>query len=73
MILTVTVPDSRTFEAYYYGNGEVLHIEPIEIRPGDVWLRYTVAYDDSWYAEYQAARFQSGLYCADTFDEVTDR
>lgn len=63
MILTVTVPDQRTFDAYYYGGADEVQFEFVQVgvyRPPS--LRYTLVYSDSYLAQCQEARFASGLY-----------
>ena len=58
--LTVTVPDSRTFNAYWYGTGTVVDV--VQTAPSR-WLTYVVDYgDDAYRAQYQCDRFASGLY-----------
>lgn len=61
MILTVTVPDTATFAAYYYGGAdEVLMYAVPEALGGG--CRYVLAYSDDYRAQCQEARFASGLY-----------
>jgi hypothetical protein len=61
-ILTVTVPNRRTFDAYWYGVGTVLDV--IETAPSR-HLTFVVDYgDDGFRAQYQRDRFLSGLYHA---------
>jgi hypothetical protein len=70
-LLTVTVPDRRVFDSYWYGVGTVLDVvETISMRkPGT--LTYTVDYGaDRYRAQYQCDRFASGLYFG-RVDEVT--
>lgn len=62
MILTVTLPNTETFAAYYYGGADEVHMTQDEIRPGNVWQRYTLVYSDSYLARCQEGRFASGLY-----------
>lgn len=64
-LLTVNVPDIETFEAYDYGNGTVLDAVPYTLGSSS-GLEVTVRYEDDqkYYAEYQMARFHSGLYGA---------
>jgi len=66
-LLSVAVPDRRTFDAYWYGIGTIL--AEIETAPSR-WLSVTIDYgDDRYRAQYQADRFASGLYFA-TVQEV---
>lgn len=59
--LVVTVPDERTFNAYWYGYGCVVDIA----REDESSWQVTVDYGtDKYRADYQAGRFWSGLYFA---------
>lgn len=61
-ILTVPNIAPETFEAYYYGYGEVIAVEQGTVPNTST---YTVDYsDDEYRANYQAGRFASGLYFA---------
>ena len=67
MILTVTVPDQRTFDAYYYGKADEVHMVPNDGPRGG--YTYTLVYSDPYHARYQEGRFASGLYfCRLMFD-----
>ena len=70
MILTVTVPNERVFEAYDYGYGTVLRSDLVTLANGDIWVRYTVSFESRYHAECQRDRFQSGLYGASLLDTV---
>lgn len=61
--LIVSVPTKATFEAYYYGHGDVVSLEPPTVdRPSYL---YTIDYGtDHFHCQYQSDRFGSGLYCA---------
>lgn len=71
IILTVTVPDIETFEAYDYGYGTVIKVETVPVSVGTM-QRFTVQYDEFERnrAYIQRDRFQSGLYGTDLFETV---
>jgi hypothetical protein len=58
MILTVTVPSTEVFAAYYYGNADDLRMKANE----DGTFTFTLVYEDSYLARYQEGRFASGMY-----------
>lgn len=69
MYLTVTLPDLRTWEAYWYGYGELV----LEYLEDDCHHVFVVDYgDDTYRAQCQSDRFSSGLYFA-TLTEKEDR
>lgn len=57
--LYVAVPDERTFNAYWYGNGVVIGVGAIDETNFGVVVDYGT---DKYRADYQCGRFLSGLY-----------
>lgn len=66
--LTVSVPDRRTFDAYWYGIGQIY-----SVTQNGYGLTFEIDYGtDQYRAQYQADRFASGLYFATVYPYDTD-
>lgn len=59
--LSVKVPSLAVFEAYWYGFGEIVSTKPNLPEGWNLVIDYG---EDEYRAEYQSARFASGLYFA---------
>lgn len=74
MILTVTVPSTEVFAAYYYGGADdvrMVALDPVASGNGRRMYQYVLTYSDSYLARCQEARFASGLYFASLVDDRT--
>lgn len=58
--LTVNVPDKATFDAYYYGYGDVVFMTDM-LTPGMITVQIDYGLD-LYHLRYQEGRFASGLY-----------
>ena len=65
--LVVTVPDERTFNAYWYGYGVLTGVCQVDVDKWEAEIDYGT---DRYRAEYQAGRFWSGLYPAQVVSSV---
>lgn len=61
--LTVNVPDKATFDAYYYGYGDVVSVDTL---PNGT-LSYVIDYGlDLYHLRHQDGRFSSGMHFCKT-------